>query len=75
MTFPQALDVGRGVGQVCGARVPAVRIDQGDAKAKVVSDVPHCSGEVGVVGYDDCLLVLSAQPMEVVSLPRRRADD
>ena len=41
VALPEALNVGRGVGQLPGARVPEVRVDQGDAKAQVVPHVPH----------------------------------
>ena len=61
MALPEALDVGRGIGQFPGAAVPWVGVDQRDTEAQDVPHIPHRPCEVGVVGHDDGLLVLSVE--------------
>ena len=64
VALPEALDVGGGVRQLPRTAVPGVWIDEGDAKAQLVPDVPHRSRKVGVIGHDDRLLVLPVESID-----------
>ena len=39
-------------------------IDERDSKADAIPDVSHCAGKIGVVGYDDRLLVIPVEPID-----------
>ena len=64
VALPQPPDVSRGRGQFPGTRSSRVRIDERDSKADAIPDVSHCTGKIGVVGYDDRLLVIPIESID-----------
>ena len=64
VALPQPPDVSRGRRQFPGTRSSGVRIDERDSKADAIPDVSHCAGKIGVVGYDDRLLVIPVEPID-----------
>ena len=63
VALPEALDVGRSVGQLPWTAVPGVGVDQSHTKAQVVPHVPHRPREVRIVGHDNRLLILPVEPV------------
>ena len=64
VALPEALDVGCGISKLPRAAVPGVGVDQRDPQAQDIPHVSHRPGEVGVVGHDDGLLVLSVESVD-----------
>ena len=64
MAFPQAFHVDGGGGQVPGAGVSEVGVDQRHAVSQTIPHVAHRAGEVGVVRDHHRLLVFPVEPVD-----------
>ena len=64
MTLPQPPDISRGLGQFPGTHSSGVRVNERDSKTEAIPHVSHRAGEIGVVGYDDGLLVIPVESID-----------